>query len=72
MLISYQGSGDLEKIFRWLEYPDSSLKVQDLCRDRAPSTGSWFLDGDDFSKLKSGDKRAVWLQGKGESRSDSC
>ncbi|KAL1712989.1 hypothetical protein EV715DRAFT_212619 [Schizophyllum commune] len=57
-------SGDLEKIFRWLEYPDSSLKVQDLCRDRAPSTGSWFLDGDDFSKLKSGDKRAVWLQGK--------
>ncbi|KAL1672120.1 hypothetical protein EV122DRAFT_225331, partial [Schizophyllum commune] len=57
-------SGDLGKIFRWLEYPDSSLKVQDLCRDRAPSTGSWFLDGDDFSKLKSGDRRAVWLQGK--------
>ncbi|KAL1747089.1 hypothetical protein HDZ31DRAFT_32574 [Schizophyllum fasciatum] len=60
-------TADMDKLFNWLQYPDSSSKLNELLHNRAPSTGQWFLDGDDFAALKSGSKSFVWLQGKGDS-----
>ncbi|TRM70008.1 hypothetical protein BD626DRAFT_476016 [Schizophyllum amplum] len=56
-------TADLDKIFRWLHYPDSSIKLNGLLDDRVQATGSWFLDGEEFSALKLGMKRCLWLHG---------
>ncbi|KAL1690703.1 hypothetical protein GGG16DRAFT_55162, partial [Schizophyllum commune] len=53
-----------DQIFRWLHYPDASLKMNELLRQRTPATGSWFLESSDFSKFKSGKIRTICLQGK--------
>ncbi|KAL1702142.1 hypothetical protein EV121DRAFT_282128 [Schizophyllum commune] len=55
---------DLEKIYTWLQYPDSSIKMNNLLDNRASSTGSWFLDGDEFAAFKNGVIRSLWLHGK--------
>ncbi|KAI5885779.1 uncharacterized protein SCHCODRAFT_02693399 [Schizophyllum commune H4-8] len=57
-------SADMDKICKWLEYQDSSPRLNELLHHRTPSTGAWFLDGDDFVSLKTGKKRFLWLQGK--------
>ncbi|KAL1727979.1 hypothetical protein EV714DRAFT_216136 [Schizophyllum commune] len=57
-------SAGMDKICRWLEYQDSSPRLNELLHNRAPSTGAWFLDGEDFAALKTGKKRVLWLQGK--------
>ncbi|TRM70009.1 hypothetical protein BD626DRAFT_580263 [Schizophyllum amplum] len=54
---------DLEKIFDWLHYPDSSAKKNSLLEDRNASTGSWFLMGTEFAGFKAGTEKAIWLQG---------
>ncbi|KAL1694065.1 hypothetical protein GGG16DRAFT_110669 [Schizophyllum commune] len=58
-----QRSSDVDDIFRWLEYPDGSVKMNELRRTRAPSTGSWFLDGEAFASFKRGRVRMLWLHG---------
>ncbi|TRM55665.1 hypothetical protein BD626DRAFT_442453, partial [Schizophyllum amplum] len=55
---------EIDKIFRWLQYPDSSVKMNTLLDDRVKSTGSWFLDGKDYTAFKRGEKRSIWLYGK--------
>ena len=55
----------MDKICKWLEYQDSSPRLNELLHNHAPSTGAWFLDGEDFAALKTGKKRVLWLQGKG-------
>lgn len=56
---------EVERIFIWLRYPDSSSKINNLLLQRARSTGSWFLDGEAFSRFKAGTTRVLWLRGKG-------
>ena len=63
--LSVVGSTDMARICSWLQYQDCSPRLNDLLHHRVPSTGAWFLDGADFAALKSGLKRALWLQGKG-------
>ncbi|TRM57320.1 hypothetical protein BD626DRAFT_412282 [Schizophyllum amplum] len=58
-------TANLEEIFAWLQYPDSSLKMNNLLDDRARSTGSWFLDGEEFAAFKRGTTKTLWLHGKG-------
>ncbi|TRM67243.1 hypothetical protein BD626DRAFT_396430, partial [Schizophyllum amplum] len=55
---------DMEKIYEWLEYPDSSVKMNTLLEERAASTGSWFLDGEEYSAFKLGKTKSIWLHGK--------
>ncbi|KAL1665580.1 hypothetical protein GGF50DRAFT_52363, partial [Schizophyllum commune] len=55
---------DLEKIYTWFQYPDSSIKMNNLLDNRTSSTGSWFLDGDEFAAFKKGVTRSLWLHGK--------
>ncbi|KAL1716229.1 hypothetical protein EV715DRAFT_205722, partial [Schizophyllum commune] len=57
-------TADLEKIYTWLQYPDSSIKMNYLFDNRASATGSWFLDGDEFSAFKKGKLKSLWLHGK--------
>ncbi|KAL1727975.1 hypothetical protein EV714DRAFT_216172, partial [Schizophyllum commune] len=54
----------MAQICTWLQFQDQSRRLNDLLRHRAKSTGSWFLDSEDFAGFKSGSKRALWLQGK--------
>ncbi|TRM67271.1 hypothetical protein BD626DRAFT_396259, partial [Schizophyllum amplum] len=54
---------DIDKIYEWLEYPDSSVKMNTLLEDRANSTGSWFLDGEAYVAFKRGSKKSIWLHG---------
>ncbi|KAL1694050.1 hypothetical protein GGG16DRAFT_48212, partial [Schizophyllum commune] len=56
-------SSDIASIFRWLEYPDGSVKMNHLRRTRAPSTGSWFFDGRVFAAFKAGLEQMIWLRG---------
>ena len=58
-------SDDEGKIFQWLQYPDCSAKINSLLYDRAKGTGSWFFDSNEFSALKTGKKRVLWLEGSG-------
>ncbi|KAL1703135.1 hypothetical protein EV121DRAFT_208609, partial [Schizophyllum commune] len=55
---------DQDRIFAWLRCPDFSVKINNLLRQRARSTGSWFLDGEAFAKFKTGTTRVLWLHGK--------
>ncbi|KAL1753666.1 hypothetical protein FB107DRAFT_217328, partial [Schizophyllum commune] len=58
-----QRRSDVDDIFRWLKYPDGSIKMNELQRTRAPSTGSWFLDGEAFASFKRGRIQVLWLHG---------
>ncbi|TRM67283.1 hypothetical protein BD626DRAFT_396123 [Schizophyllum amplum] len=60
-----QRDADIDKIYEWLEYPDSSVKMNTLLEDRASSTGSWFLDGEAYTAFKGRAKRSIWLHGQG-------
>ncbi|KAL1703120.1 hypothetical protein EV121DRAFT_208616, partial [Schizophyllum commune] len=61
---SSKRSTGMTDICSWLQYQDCSPRLNDLLHHRVPSTGAWFLDGEDFAAFKSGSKRALWLQGK--------
>ncbi|KAL1727965.1 hypothetical protein EV714DRAFT_216137, partial [Schizophyllum commune] len=62
--LSVVGSTDMARICSWLQYQDCSPRLNDLLHHRVPSTGAWLLNGRDFAALKSGLKKALWLQGK--------
>ncbi|KAI4523089.1 hypothetical protein K525DRAFT_197223 [Schizophyllum commune Loenen D] len=54
---------DIDKIFDWLAYPDSSGVMNALLGARASGTGSWVLDSRSFASFMSGNKRVIWLHG---------
>ncbi|KAI5824229.1 hypothetical protein K523DRAFT_285387, partial [Schizophyllum commune Tattone D] len=56
----------IEKVTKWLCYPDCSSRLNTLLEDRLASTGSWFLDGPDFSAFKKATRRHLVVHGKGE------
>ncbi|TRM57331.1 hypothetical protein BD626DRAFT_465218, partial [Schizophyllum amplum] len=58
-------TADVEKLFAWLQYPDCSVRMNNLLDNRAQSTGSWFLDGEEFTAFKKGTTKSLWLHGKG-------
>ncbi|KAL1663134.1 hypothetical protein GGF50DRAFT_57595 [Schizophyllum commune] len=47
-------------------FPDPSSRLSTLLKDRLASTGSWFLDGPDFSAFKEATRRHLVVHGKGE------
>ncbi|KAI5885791.1 uncharacterized protein SCHCODRAFT_01193208 [Schizophyllum commune H4-8] len=59
-----KGLRDFDKLCVWLHYPDSSLRMDQLLRDRADSTGSWFLDDSTYSAFKAGKERTICVLGK--------
>uniref|UniRef100_D8Q573 Uncharacterized protein n=1 Tax=Schizophyllum commune (strain H4-8 / FGSC 9210) TaxID=578458 RepID=D8Q573_SCHCM len=48
----------------WLNYPNSSSKLNALLGNRHPTTGSWFLDGPKFAALKAGSCKSLLVHGK--------
>ncbi|KAL1758037.1 hypothetical protein FB107DRAFT_272468 [Schizophyllum commune] len=61
-----KGSQQRDEAVKWLKYQDSAEKMNKLLNDRDSSTGSWFLDGKEFSAFKRGDKRTRSLSLHGE------
>ncbi|KAI5888096.1 uncharacterized protein SCHCODRAFT_02515651, partial [Schizophyllum commune H4-8] len=53
----------VDKILGWLQYRDSSDKVNKLLNDRVPSTGSWFLNGGSFIEFKDGSVKSLLMSG---------
>ncbi|KAL1694057.1 hypothetical protein GGG16DRAFT_31921, partial [Schizophyllum commune] len=56
----------LRAVTRWLHFPNPSSRLNTLLKDRLASTGSWFLDGPDFSAFKETTRRHLVVDGKGE------
>ncbi|KAI5892306.1 uncharacterized protein SCHCODRAFT_02541962 [Schizophyllum commune H4-8] len=57
-------SGDVDVVIKWLNYPNSSSKLNALLGNRHPTTGSWFLDGPKFAALKAGSCKSLLVHGK--------
>ncbi|KAL1742746.1 hypothetical protein HDZ31DRAFT_15293, partial [Schizophyllum fasciatum] len=57
-------SDDIARVTQWLQYPNSSVKVNTLIEDRNRSTGSWFLDGPEFAAFKAESNKLLLLHGK--------
>ncbi|KAL1728525.1 hypothetical protein EV714DRAFT_214958, partial [Schizophyllum commune] len=54
---------DLAKIYKWLSYPDSSVRMNDVLDTRVSGTGSWFLDSPELRSFQRGGSRVLWLHG---------
>jgi hypothetical protein len=52
-----------QKIHRWLSPPDSSSNHNAACKKRQPTTGSWFVGGDQFAEWKVRSNSFLWLHG---------
>lgn len=59
-----QRSSDIERLYQWLQFPDCSVKMNNLLDERAQSTGMWFLDGEEFNAFKERMTKVLWLHGK--------
>ncbi|TRM55598.1 hypothetical protein BD626DRAFT_416155, partial [Schizophyllum amplum] len=59
-----QSKADIKELCQWLQFPDCSVKMNNLLDERAPSTGTWFLDGDEFTAFKKCMTKVLWLHGK--------
>lgn len=57
-------SADIDQLCTWLQFPDCSDKMTALLDGREQSTGSWFLDGEDFTAFKERRAKSIWLHGK--------
>ena len=58
-------SADRKKdILDWLKAPDPSTSYRNACRSRHAATGSWFLEGMEFSQWKVDANSFLWLHGK--------
>ncbi|KAL1753667.1 hypothetical protein FB107DRAFT_217306, partial [Schizophyllum commune] len=55
---------EIDRIIKWLGFPDPSVKVNTLLGDRVESTGAWFLNGPSFSEFKEGTKKFLLVHGK--------
>lgn len=52
-----------QKIHQWLSPPDPSLNHNAACKKRQPTTGAWFIEGDQFDKWKRSSNSFLWLHG---------
>ena len=56
---------DREKdILKWLSAPDPSSNYASARQSRYATTGSWFLEGEDFARWKTDVNSLLWLHGK--------
>jgi hypothetical protein len=51
------------KIHKWLAAPDPSSNHNDTRKLRQPTTGTWFVNGEDFKRWKSALNSFIWLHG---------
>ena len=51
------------KIHAWIQAPDTSPSYNAARKRHQPGTGSWFLDGSEFSAWKEGPGSVLWLRG---------
>ncbi|KAL8790513.1 MAG: hypothetical protein Q9195_006344 [Heterodermia aff. obscurata] len=51
-------------ILNWLKAPDPSTNYRNACESRHAATGSWFLEGKEFSRWKIDATSMLWLHGK--------
>jgi hypothetical protein len=57
-------SDNSQRIHEWLSPPDHPFrKYTESLRRRSPRTGSWFIDGPQFSAWKTDPASLLWLQG---------
>ena len=61
---SIKSAGRKKEILDWLAAPDPSTNYQNACRSRHAATGSWFLEGKEFSQWKMDANSLLWLHGK--------
>ena len=52
-----------QKIYQWLSAPDPSSNHNDACKKRQPTTGSWFIKGEQFDIWKAASNSMLWLHG---------
>ena len=52
-----------QKIHHWLSPPDPSSNHHAACKKRQPTTGMWFIDGEDFKRWKGDLNSFIWLYG---------
>ncbi|KAL1724120.1 ankyrin repeat-containing domain protein [Schizophyllum commune] len=62
---SAKKTDDLAKIYKWLSYPDSSVRMNDVLDTRVSGTGSWFLNSPELRSFQRGGSRVLWLHGSG-------
>ena len=61
---SLKSAGRKKEILDWLAAPDPSTNYQNACRSRHVGTGSWFLEGKEFTQWKMDTNSLLWLHGK--------
>lgn len=52
-----------DKIKQWLSPPDPSTNLNQAKAMRFGTTGSWFLESQEFEEWKSGSRQCLWLHG---------
>jgi hypothetical protein len=52
-----------QKTHQWLSPPDPSTNHNAACKKRQPTTGAWFVEGDQFAKWKCSSNSFLWLHG---------
>jgi len=52
-----------QKILRWLSAPDPSSNYNIACKKRQPTTGAWFVEGEEFADWKKDLGSFIWLHG---------
>jgi hypothetical protein len=52
-----------KQIYQWLSPPDTSTNHSNACSKHQPTTGTWFLDCEEFSNWKLGSNSMLWLHG---------
>ena len=55
-----------KKILLWLVGPDPSSDYHRRRRSRHASTGSWFVESEEYTQWKQNDGATLWLHGKPE------
>lgn len=52
-----------EKIHQWLSPPDPSSNHNAARKKWQPTTGAWFVEGEEFEKWKASPNSVLWLHG---------
>ena len=52
-----------EAILKWLSDVDPSLNYNKALKQRTPTTGDWFLKGNDYAEWIEGKVQILWLYG---------
>ncbi|KZP19674.1 hypothetical protein FIBSPDRAFT_556517 [Athelia psychrophila] len=65
---TYTARDNLEdKIYRWLDAPDSSGNFHAAREKHHEQTGTWFIEGEDYFRWKETPASALWVYGTRES-----